>query len=980
MNLGIHTLESLRNLVRSLQTENLELKKLLDKENIPYAESHVFDESSFESEEYDPDQGGRINNKYLDRELAREFFKYFWGRTDVYAKRARNGNYYPQCDNRWNSAVCPKQKGIKVYCEDCKNKCWSKINSDIILKHLRGNSEDGIDVVGVYPLLPDHTCRFLVFDFDNHEKGAEKNDFANADNLWHEEVDALRRICKENGIDALIERSRSGHGAHVWLIFEKPLSAAIARNFGFLLLDKGATSVNLKTFRYYDRMYPSQDAANSIGNLIALPLQGQALKSGNSAFVDCNWNAYPDQWKYLFKTEKITEEKIRESIVTWSGELSVQNSMALFTGAGRLKPWKRNDSFNKSDVDGKLHFDLADGVYVDALNLSPRLQNQIRCMATFDNPVFYKNVRLGYSNYYNFSTIYMGRDIDGYIKVPRGLLERLRTECDKAGIQYDIHDHREKGRPIRVNFLGELYIQQKLAAEQMLDYDNGVLSAATAFGKTVVCSYLISRRKVNTLILLENTDLLTQWEEALGKFLDIDEDPPEYKTKSGRIKRRTGPVGILHGAKDTLTGLVDIAMIGSLYKKGNFHENINSYGMIIMDECHHAASNTAQEILKKINARYVYGVSATPRRTDQLDKIIYMLIGPIRHVFSAADRALQQGIGHYIVPRYTRTACFDHGSEIYKAYLAISRNEVRNEMIVADTCQCIESGRTPIILTRFKEHAKLLYEALHDRADMICLMYGDNSDRENDTVYKKMKNASGDKSLILIATGQKVGEGFDFPRLDTLMLAMPVSSPELVEQYAGRLNRDYAGKKDVIVYDYIDSNISVFDKMYRKRLKTYKKIGFAVKDNGNTDKQQVNAIYDSGNYMNVFEQDVVEADREIVVSSPQITNDKVDRFISLVKIRQEAGIKVTVITQDPENAYYDNPDYVLGLIAEMKSVGINVVTTSESTECFAIMDRKLVWHGGMNLLGKADAWDNLIRISDQNAADELMEIAVKMMS
>ena len=192
---------------------------------------------------------------------------------------------------------------------------------------------------------------------------------------------------------------------------------------------------------------------------------------------------------------------------------------------------------------------LADGVYVDALNLTPRLQNQIRCMATFDNPVYYKNKRLGYSNYYNFSMIYMGEDLEGYVKIPRGMLEDIISACKNAGIPYDIEEQREKGRPIRVSFTGELRVQQDLAAQRLLAYDHGILSAATAFGKTVVCSYLIAERKVNTLILLESTDLISQWEEELGRFLFIDEEPPEYQTKTGRVKKRSGVIGTLKGGK-----------------------------------------------------------------------------------------------------------------------------------------------------------------------------------------------------------------------------------------------------------------------------------------------------------------------------------------------------------------------------------------------------------------------------------------------
>ena len=733
-----------------------------------------------------------MNRQYIDKNMATKFFAMFWGREDIFAKRAKNGNYYPQCDNRWNNVLCPKQKGQKMYCEDCEHTSWTKLKPEIIVLHLVGDRKEGTDVIGVYPLFSDGTCRFLVFDFDNHEKGAEKKDFANKDDSWHDEVDALRMICRQNGIEALVERSRSGRGAHVWIFFQKPIAAATARNFGLLLLDKGLKSINLKSFRYYDRMYPSQDATNRIGNLIALPLQGQALKKGNSAFVDENWNAYSDQWGHLLYTRKLSQDEIEKAVDKWQLELSMQHGAADFLNSkNRLKPWKRHDAFAAADVTGKLHIVLADGIYIDALNLKPYLQNQIRCMAAFDNPVFYKNKRLGYSNYYNFSTVYLGEDTEGYIKLPRGLFENIIAECKKAKINYDIEDHREKGRPIRVSFNGELRVQQDLAAESLLAYDNGMLNAATAFGKTVVCGYLIAQRKVNTLILLESTDLISQWEEELNRFLIIDEEPPEYQTKTGRIKKRTSVIGTLKGGRDTMTGIIDIAMIGSLYKKGAFHERINTYGMVIMDECHHAASSTAQEVLKKVNARYVYGVSATPIRSDSLEKINYLLLGSVRHKYTALERAEDQGIDHFVYPRYTRVINVSAArGDINAAYALISNSEVRNELILTDIKDCVKNGRTPLILTKYKEHAKFIYDSVQEDADCVFILYGDNTTKENDSVRRQLKAIPQEKSLILVATGQKVGEGFDYPRLDTLMLAAPVSFPGRLEQYVFEAIKD----------------------------------------------------------------------------------------------------------------------------------------------------------------------------------------------
>ena len=353
-----------------------------------------------------------------------------------------------------------------------------------------------------------------------------------------------------------------------------------------------------------------------------------------------------------------------------------------------------------------------------------------------------------------------------------------------------------------------------------------------------------------------------------------------YRTKTGREKKRDSAIGVLTGNKNTLTGIIDVAMVGSMYSKGNFNEFINSYGMVIMDECHHCGSNTSVEVMQKVNARYVYGVSATPKRGDNLEKIIYMLLGPIRHSYTAKERAEAQGIGHFVYPRFTRVIDTNESkNDINGAYNLISDNQIRSEMIVDDAKSAIATGRTPVILTRYKEQAKMLYDNLSEAADYVFLLYGDNSDKENSEIRRKLKEIPDDKSLVLIATGQKIGEGFDFPRLDTLMLAAPVSFGGRLEQYVGRLHRDYTGKKDVVVYDYIDSHIRVFENMYAKRLRTYKRLGYSLISNMVIEKQTANAIYDSGNYSDIFEQDLVEAEKRIIISSPQITQDKIDRMI-----------------------------------------------------------------------------------------------------
>ena len=983
MKIEAQNLDSLRKMVRELQMENRRLKEQLERAKIPYEEVRVFEDRMEDAAEYDPDQGGRILGKFITEELANYYFSMFWGRVDVYARRGKNGGYFPQCDNRWDSALCPKQRGEKIRCGDCENAKWTKLTPKKLAEHLIGYKEDGSDVLGVYPLLPDGTCRFFVFDFDNHEQNAEKTDFANTDGEWHKEVDALRKICEDQGIRPLVERSRSGQGAHVWIFFKKPVPAALARNFGFLLLDRGQASVNMKSFRYYDRMYPCQDTADSLGNLIALPLQGQALKKGNSAFVDKDWNAYPDQWDILLNhTQKLSPEEIEQYMAVWKAEIDEGRTENAPDHFERPKPWRRKQTFSKTDVVGKLHLVLADGVYVDTLNLMPRIQNQIRSLAAFDNPIYYKNKRLGYSNYDHFSTVYLGKDMDGYIRIPRGLREKLVGLCQEADIEYDLTDQREKGMPIRVSFRGDLRIGQDLAADRMLQYDHGVLSAATAFGKTVVCSYLIAQRKVNTLILLQSKDLLEQWVEELSRFLVIQEDAPVYRTKTGRVKKRESLIGILTGSKDTLTGIIDVAMVGSMYRKGDFHERLHSYGMVIMDECHHCGAHTAVEVMQKVNAKYVYGVSATLKRGDQLEKIIPMLLGPVRHSYTAKERAADQGIGHYVYPRFTRaidTRTIDvkeNRSDITGAYALISENPVRNEMIMEDTKNAVAAGRTPVILTRYKEQAKYLYDHLSRAADHVFLLYGDNSDKENSQIRRNLKDVPRSQSLILIATGQKIGEGFDYPRLDTLMLAAPVSFAGRLEQYIGRLNRDYEGKEDVIVYDYVDPHIRVFENMYAKRLRAYRRVGYTIISNPILDKQTANAIYDAGNYTEVFEQNLVEAEKRIIVSSPEICQDKIARFLYVVRSRQEAGCSVIVITRDPEASSFGSAEYSYGMVRQLQDAGVLVLLKEDVAEHFAVIDEELVWHGGMNLLGKEDAWDNLMRIKSAEVAEELVEMGM----
>lgn len=975
MRVDEHNLNSLREIVRRLQDENSKLKALLNEKGISYEQKDIIDALPKQSD-YDEDQGGRIIPLNPTIEMAKEFYSYFWGRTDVYARRGKNGGYYPQCASRWDNLNCPKAKDEKKFCdEDCEYRAWKPLEPRIILKHLLGEKEDCTDVLGIYPLLPDNTCHFLVFDFDNHEKDAYKNDDANTDELWKSEVDALRRICLENQIDALTERSRSGRGAHIWLLFKTAIPAATARAFGFVLLDKGASSINLPSFKYYDRMYPSQDVLSKLGNLVALPLQGQALRRGNSAFIDEAWNAYPDQWGKLKSIRKLSIEDVTVFLQQWNAEQKSSSASTKHVAENvNVRPWKRDNKFHAEDVtDRELHIVLDDGVYVDTLNLLPRIQNQIKCLATIDNPEFYRNRAIGRSNYYNLRTISVWSESEGYIRVPIGLFEIIQKKCKEAGITCVVADKRSHGRPIRVWFNGELRLQQSIAANQLEKYENGILCAPTAFGKTALAAYLVAERKVSTLVLLEKTDLLSQWIEEFRKFLTIDEKPPVYTTKTGRKKTRDSVIGTLISGTDKTTGIIDFAMIGSAYHNGNYFENIDSYGMVLVDECHHMGSQQAQELMKRIHAKYIYGLTATPERSDRLDDIVYMLLGPVRHRYTAKEQADEQGLKRLLYPRFTRVIdVSEEKTDIFKADNLIADSTVRNEQIIADVVRAVESGRTPVILTKLKRHAELLYGLLEGKADHIFLLYGGQSLKQNEAIKEEMLRTPRSESLVLIATGQKIGEGFNYPRLDTLMLAAPIRFEGRLTQYVGRLNRTYEGKTEVAVYDYVDLHIPIFDRQYRSRLKTYKELGYRVISDTVDEKQQANTIYDSANYAETFERDLVEANKEIVISSPSLRHEKVNRFVELLKTRQEAGVRVTVFTTEPQEIGYEEAMEMRFSIDTLRENGIEVRPVRNQRERFAVIDRKLIWHGGMNLLGRTDEYDNLIRVENDQAAEELL--------
>ena len=971
------TIKSLQSRIQALEDENRLLKERLEEAGVSYADI-VSGDAEGVVELYDPDQGARIKKFDVTDKIASDFFMMFCrGRKDVYdlrytnPKTGKNG-YYTQCFNRWDRG-CHIQKKDGVRCKDCELRAYKPVTLPLIKAHMNGTDPNGNDVVAIYPMLENNLCQLLVFDFDNHAKGAEQEDYANIDDGWKEEINALRHICKNLDVDAAVERSRSGRGAHLWIFFKEMVPARLARRFGFALLEKGAESVNLKSFKYYDRMIPTQDALpeGGLGNVIALPLQGMALKSGNSAFIDENWNAYEDQLNVLAGTRRLTRQGIEDYLSLWYSTESTSEDN------GTDAPWDKNSEIEAGSVKGVVRIVLADRIYIDSTGMSNKTKRQLRRMATFSNKQYFQNQAMDMPNYDESRFIYLGSDEGKYIVLPRGLREEILKKFDNAGISYKIEDKRTKGQELNISFRGELRESQIPAVETMLENETGILHAATAFGKTVVCCDMIARRGISTLILVDRADLMNQWIKRLEEFLDIDEELPEYQTKTGRTRKRKSLIGNLQGAHDTLTGIVDVAMIRSLKKKDGFHPKLKEYAQVYFDECHHAASDSAIEVLQEINAKYVYGVTATPKRGDGKEKINEFLLGPIRYRFTAKDRAEEQNINHLVYPRFTRTVKPHHLSKTpygNDAYELIRNNDVRDEQIIRDVADCVQAGRTPVVLTKYVDHAKKLSERLKTYADRLILLTGANGTKARRAQVEELNKVDDSDSLILVGTGSLLGEGFDFPRLDTLFMATPVSGENVVEQYVGRLNRDYDGKENVIVYDYVDSHIPKFDKMYSARLKAYKKIGYELCVNMDGEKQKANAIYDIENYAETYWKDLEEANSAVVVSSPRLNNQKVDRIINMLGKRRELGVEVTIVTWHPDAYKYGKDDVRMELMERLRKAGFEIRLVEETCEHYAVIDNEIVWYGSVNLLSKEDAEDNLMRVCSKDIAAELLEM------
>jgi len=892
----------------------------------------------------------------------------FKGRDDVYAKRweskqKEKSGYSPSCLNEWKSGVCGKPKGT---CACCTHKAYASLDEKVIQDHLLGKM-----VAGIYPMRLDETCWFLAIDFDDGE--------------WQKDTSALRDVCAEFDIPVAVERSRPGNGAHAWFFFENQMLASLARKFGTSLLSYTMSTRHEITFKSYDRFFPNQDTMpkGGLGNLIALPLQKEARKGKNSEFVDASFEPCADQWAFLDAIQRLTEDQVKllTSKMCQGNELG---ALKLDEEDAQQKPWETGKvKLLETDFPRQIEIVKANMLFVLKSGISQRALNHLKRLAAFKNPEFYKAQAMRMPTYDKPRIICCAEDTAEYLCLPRGCEEDLRSVLAEQEMNVNWVDKTNRGKMIDVEFNGELRDEQPLALDRLLEHDIGLLSGTTAFGKTVVAIKLIAERKVNTLIIVDKASLISQWKNRLMEFLTINESLPEADPgvkKRGRKKARS-IIGQLGQGKNSLGGIIDIALMQSLNRKGEVKECVRDYGMIIVDECHHVAAVSFDEILKAAKAQYVYGLTATPARKDGHHPIIFMQCGPVRYRDDAKKQAEKRPFDHFVIPRFTSLRVpldkVEKDISIQEHYSYMVVDEMRNHLIVNDVVNCYDNGRNCLVLTERTNHVELLAEKLRVRIPEVMTLRGGRGTKEAGEIFKRISDTPADKQLTLVATGRYIGEGFDEPRLDTLFLAMPISWQGTLQQYAGRLHRLFDNKNEVQIYDYVDTHVGVLERMYNKRLNGYASIGYKAKG-GSVGADSIEVIFDKSNFLPVYNNDIVTAQREILIVSPFVTKRRTVQMMQHLEVALRNKVKVIVVTRPMGDFGGKDTAAMQGTLDLLQSAGVSVVFRPNIHQKFALIDQRVVWYGSINLLSFGSAEESIMRLESPNIASELMESVEKL--
>lgn len=904
------------------------------------------------------------------------FRSLFRGRDDVYGhgftKRDGSIGYSPACANE-GTRRCPRytKSTPRAKCADCPSRKFIPVNEKAIRGHFKGERDDLRDVMGLYVLTPDCKTWVLVADFDKEG--------------WQRETALYRDACRAFDLTPAVERSRSGNGSHVWLFFEEPIDAELARNLGCALITHAMTQAAGMSFASYDRFFPTQSTIpkGGFGNLIALPFQGRPQRQSNSVFVDDGFEPYPDQWRFLSSVTKASLQQVREIVdSSVSGPLG-QLAFASHPSRKASEPMGIAYAAVSMQTSGPISASFpktvcvtkANMLFVSKQGLSNKAQNRIRRLAAFGNPEFYKAQAMRRSVHNIPRIVWCGEEDERSIMLPRGCEQKLVDLAREQGFACSFEDKRNVGEPIKAEFSGTLRDRQQEAADALLRHEDGILMAPTGFGKTVVGAYVIGKLKMRTLVIVPKTNLVDQWSERLGEFLDIEDDRPPILTKSGKPSKRKRPViGQIGGGKNAPSGIVDIATFQSLSAKDDLgipHAKplVKDYDLVICDECHYGAAPNYEFVMKSVSARRVYGLSATPKRPDGLERAIYMHCGPVRHKVDPKEQAAEQGFRRILKPRFTRIrlASLEPGASFNQVAEALCEHGARNALIAEDAIGAVESGRTPLVITNRKEHAAEFARLLGESGIEVHMLTGEGTAREKRERIERVRNATGTRYAI-VATGAYIGEGFDLPQLDTLLLASPYSHEGVITQYSGRLHRESEGKDDVIVYDYVDASVPMLERMYKKRLKTYAHLGYEIAE---ADEAQGPGarIVTASTWHTEFAADLARAGKTVVVSAPYANPKLMESLLPDFAGAIARGIEVKVILRKPKSE--KSLALQSGVSSALSIASCEIAVCDTPLTGIAVFDGRIAWYGTLPLLAFAKADDCCLRVESAEVAADL---------
>lgn len=727
--------------------------------------------------------------------LFRSLFK---GRTDIYPLRwegkSGKSGYAPACANEWRPGICEKPR---IKCSDCGKRQLLPVTDDVIYRHLTGAI-----VVGVYPLLTDDTCHFLAVDFDEAD--------------WRDDAMTFVHSCRALDVPVALEVSRSGNGAHAWIFFADKVPASDARRLGAAIISHTCERTKQLSLSSYDRLFPNQDymPRGGFGNLIALPLQKRARAHGHSVFVDGMLEPYPDQWAFLASVQRMNPAQIQPAINQAMGN-SDPLGVAFVDEQDEAEPWKHHDRSSRAlmcPLPTTLNITLANLIYFEKAQLPQPLANQLIRLAAFQNPDFYKAQAMRMSVWDKPRVIGCAQNFSQHIGLPRGCWDAVQELLEEHHIAPIVQDERFAGNPLEVEFLGTLRPDQNAAIQALMPQDCGILCAPTAFGKTVTAAAIIAKRRTNTLVLVHRTELLRQWQARLQTFLGVGKEV----------------VGTIGGGKPKLTGMIDIAVMQSLSRKGEISDLVKNYGQIIVDECHHLSAVSFEALLRNAPARYVLGLTATPIRRDGQQPIIFMQCGPIRHTAARPEPAPHD---LSVTPRMlSRPVVVPEGAGIQEVFKQLADDPERTATIVSDVTSAYQQGRKVLVLTQRKDHVDALEKSLAAQVENLFTLHGRMTKKARLSRISELESLSDEAPRVLLATGKLIGEGFDHPALDTLILAMPISWKGILQQYTGRLHRTHTTKADVQVIDFVDEGNVALMRMWEKRKAGYRALGYRLAD------------------------------------------------------------------------------------------------------------------------------------------------------